>query len=144
MKLSKNFDLNEFVKSDTAKALKIMNSPNIEQIVNIVRLCDNCMQKIRDNYNRKVVITSGFRSQQLNAVLGSKNTSQHTKGEACDFYVDGVYLFDVFLWCKEHLKFDQLILENVKNKGSWIHISYNHYKNRKQTLKYDGKNYINV
>ena len=144
MKLSKNFDLNEFVKSDTAKALKIINSPNIEQIVNIVRLCDNCMQKIRDYYKRPVVITSGYRCAQLNSVLGSKPTSQHSKGEACDFHVDGCYLFDVFLWCKNNLIYDQLILENVQNKGSWIHISYNHYNNRHQALKYDGKKYIVV
>ena len=141
MKLSKNFDLSEFTKSETAIKNKIQNVPKVEQIINMVRLCDNCLQKIRDNYNRPVVITSGFRSLALNALIGSKSSSQHTKGEACDFYVDGYAKYAVFCWCKDNLKFDQLIFENIKDKGCWIHISYNHYKNRNQALIYNGLEY---
>ena len=141
MKLSKNFDLKEFTRSETATKLQIANMPNIEQIINLVRLCDYCMQKIRDHYNRQIIITSGFRSLTLNSAVGSKMSSQHTKGEACDFYVDGYSKHDVFCWCKNNLKYDQLIFENTKDKGCWIHISYNHYKNRNQALVFDGKEY---
>jgi len=141
MKLSKNFELNEFTKSDIAKSKKIPNSPTIGQIINLVRLCDYCLQKIREHYNRPVVITSGFRSLALNSAVGSKISSQHTKGEACDFYVDGYSKYDVFCWCKNNLKYDQLIFENMKQKGCWIHISYNHYKNRNQAFVFDGEKY---
>lgn len=141
MKLSKNFMLGEFTISDTAKMFRISNKPNTPEVINMVRLCDYCLQKIRDHYNKKVIITSGYRSPELNKFFRSKKTSQHVYGQACDFKVEGERIFDVFLWCKDNLVYDQLIFEDVPPRKQWIHISYNHYNNRQETLMYDGKKY---
>ena len=140
MKLSKNFMLGEFTKSDTAKMLKISNKPSTSDIVNLVRLCDYCLQKIRDHFAKKVVITSGYRSPELNKHISKEKTSQHICGQACDFVVDGEILFKVFQWCYDNLVYDQLIYEET-SRQKWIHISYNHYHNRQETLTYDGKKY---
>lgn len=144
MKLSKNFMLGEFTKSDTAKMFRISNKPSTPDVVNMVRLCDYCLQKIRDHFDKKVIITSGYRSPELNKYISKRRTSQHITGQACDFKVEDENLFNVFLWCKNNLKYDQLIYENIKRRQPWIHISYNHYNNRQETLMYDGNKYTKV
>tara|TARA_R100000664_G_C2750062_1_gene137392 strand:+ start:74 stop:538 length:465 start_codon:yes stop_codon:yes gene_type:complete len=133
MRLSNNFYLSEFTRSATAQRLGIENEPNIEQVNNIQKLVDNLLQKIRDKIGA-IRVTSGFRCVDLCLALGSKMTSQHTKGEACDiqYHVDGTMqnkiLFDAII---EHGEFDQLINEY---NFSWIHVSYSE-KNRCQVLE---------
>lgn len=133
MKISKNFSLEEFTKSQKAMELKISNEPSIEHVINIVYLVDNCLQKIRTHYKSPVIITSGYRSIELNKFISNASqNSQHLKGQAADFTVKGKSLDEVFLWCKQNLNFDQLINEF----DSWIHISYNPFgTNRKEALK---------
>ena len=49
MRLSKNFHLNEFVKSSTADRMAIDNSPkDDEHLVNLVVLSNNILQPIRE------------------------------------------------------------------------------------------------
>lgn len=140
MQISKNFKLEEFYASDTAKAKGIDNSPTIDAVINIVRLCDNCMQKIRDHFAHPVVISSGYRCSKLNSAVGGVANSQHCKGAAADFSVSGYSISEVIQWCRNNLIFDQLINE----KNQWVHISYNIFGNRKEVLKYDGKTYIKI
>ena len=94
-----------------------------------------------------VMINSGYRSLEVNRKLGSSDSSQHTKGQAVDFEINGVANIKVAHWIKDNCDFDQLILEfyNPKEKnGGWIHCSYNEKGvNRKQVLVFDGKSYEN-
>lgn len=140
MQLTKNFNLEEFYASDTAKAHKIDNTPTPEAIVNITRLVDNCMQKIRDNLGMPVTITSGFRCVKLNLAIGSASTSQHPKGQAADFTVKGYTVAQIVEWCRKDLVFDQLINE----KDEWVHISFNIANNRREVLKFDGRTYRKI
>jgi uncharacterized protein YcbK (DUF882 family) len=49
------------------------------------------LEKIRAYFDdRPVTITSGNRCKKKNNSVGSKTTSQHTKGTACDFKIKGV------------------------------------------------------
>ncbi len=140
MQLTKNFMLSEFYTSETAKQMKINNLPPIECVVNITRLADNVMQKIRDHFKMPVAISSGYRCVSLNSILGGASTSQHIKGMAADFTVKGYTIKQVFDWCKENLIYDQLINE----KNQWVHISFNIFENRKEALFYDGGTYIKL
>lgn len=47
------------------------------------------LQKIRDHFG-KVIITSGYRCQTHNKKVGGASGSRHTKGQAADFYIEGV------------------------------------------------------
>jgi len=125
MKLSKNFTLSEFLFSDTANRRGISNTPNREHLVALTALSINIMQPIREHYHKGVIITSGYRSGQLNSAIGGSVTSQHSKGEACDFTVPGEDVYETCMWIIEGsgLDFDQLIYE-VKNGVEWIHISH--------------------
>ena len=143
MKLSEYFEFEEFTKSDTARRKGINNEPDTLSIINIVRLHDNVLYKLRKNLGHPVIITSGFRSKALNSAVRGAMGSQHLSGEAADFTVKGQSNQAVFNWCKKNLNFDQLILEKL-GINEWVHISFKFAGNRSQTLKFDGKNYYSA
>ena len=99
MELSRNFTLQELIKSDTAVRLDINNNPNSGQIEKLKALCENILQPVRDHFGR-VKVTSGFRSPELCTAIGSSLTSQHSKAEAVDFECLGVDNAEVADWLK--------------------------------------------
>ena len=110
MNLSRNFTLQELIKSDTAIRLDINNNPNSGQIEKLKALCENILQPVRDHFGR-VKVTSGFRSEQLCLKIGSSINSQHAKAEAADFECMGTDNAELADWIHQNLEYDQLILE---------------------------------
>ena len=76
MNLSRNFTLQELIKSDTAIRRGIDNNPNADQIEKLKALCENILQPVRDHFGR-VKVTSGFRYMELCTAIGSSVNSQH-------------------------------------------------------------------
>ena len=144
MKLSRNFTLQELIKSDTAVRKGIDNNPNADQIEKLKTLCETILQPVRDHFGR-VKVTSGFRSEQLCVAIGSSINSQHCKAEAVDFEVPGTDNADLAYWIKDNIEgWDQMILEFYtigEPSSGWVHCSVSD-KPRKQFLrafKEDGK-----
>ena len=137
MKLSANFNLSELTKSQTAERKGIPNNPSPGQIDNLKELCMNVLQPIRSNFEKPVIISSGYRSAELCVAIGSSISSQHTEGKAADLEVPGIDNKELATWIKHNLEYDQLILEFYKEgepDSGWIHVSYNGSDNRKQNL----------
>ena len=136
MKLSNNFTLQEYIKSQTALRQGIDNTPNDEHLTSAKSLFENVVQKVRD-YFGPTVINSGYRGPELNAAVGGAATSQHCKGEAVDIECPGVANYDVAKYIEDNLDYDQLILEfytpGIPDSG-WVHVSYKVEGNRKQSL----------
>ena len=97
MQLSRNFSLQELIKSDTAIRKGIDNNPNADQIEKLKMLCENVLQPVRDHFGR-VKVTSGYRSSELCVAIGSSINSQHAKAEAVDFECLGVDNAEVADW----------------------------------------------
>jgi hypothetical protein len=137
MNLSANFTLKELTKSDTAARLDIDNTPNEEQIESLRLLCENILQPVREHFGKPVKITSGFRCSALNQAAGGSATSDHCKGQACDFEIDGVPNPELAEWIESNLKFTQLILEfytqGEPNSG-WVHCSFSPSNLKSQSL----------
>ena len=148
MQLSKHFKLEEFTKSQTAIRKGINNEAGSGEIKNLTDLCYTVLEPVRAKFDKPIIITSGFRSEELCEAIGSKKTSQHAKGQAVDFEIAGVSNLQIAVWIEANCDFDQLILEFWKaedkdpNSG-WVHCSYVEGSNRKQVLRYDGKKYEN-
>lgn len=119
MKLSQNFNLDEFTFSRTALKLGIENEPDQEVIENLQRLVDNVLQPLRNDVGA-LIVTSGYRSPQLNGAIGGVSNSQHVKGEAADIISPKLSSEELFLIISMEYKTDQLIQEF----GRWIHVSY--------------------
>jgi len=144
VRLSKNFSLQEYTKSQTATRQGLDNTPNEEHLASAKLLFENVVQKVRDHFG-VTVINSGYRGPALNTAVGGSSNSQHCKGEAVDIECPGTGNYDVAKWIEDNLDFDQLILEfytpGIPDSG-WVHVSYKSEGNRKQSLtamKEDGK-----
>lgn len=126
-----NFSIKELIRSQNAINAGIDNTPNIEQIDNLLNLIFYCLQPIRDKLKKPMIITSGFRNSKVNFLAGGRINSQHLKGEAADFHVNGMTIQQVINFIiKSGIEFDELI--NEKNK--WVHISFCLGKNRKKVF----------
>ena len=144
VRLSTNFSLQEYTKSQTATRQGLDNTPNEAHMTSATALFENVVQKVRDNFG-VTVINSGYRGPALNTAVGGSTNSQHCKGEAVDIECPGTGNYDVAKWIEDNLDFDQLILEfytpGIPDSG-WVHVSYKAEGNRKQSLtamKEDGK-----
>lgn len=130
----KYFTIRELTKSSTATKLGISNIPNKQQEQNLILLVNKILDPLREVYDKPIIVTSGFRSEELNRQLGGARTSQHKTGEAADIRSvedtpeENKKIFDLI---KElDLPFDQLINEY---NYDWIHVSHSK-QNRKQIL----------
>ena len=121
MKLSEHFKLQEFTRSETAKRLNIDNNPGEIELANLKRLA-NEMEKIRKLFGKPIIITSGFRARKLNQAIGSKNSSRHILGLACDFFIHGLEIKEIVQIIKDSYlanTVDQCICEF----DDWVHFS---------------------
>lgn len=86
--LSPHFSLSEFVVSRTARDHGIDNTPPAEAVENLRALCVHTLEPLREALGLPIVITSGYRTRELNRLLVChSNKSQHMSGEAADFHV---------------------------------------------------------
>lgn len=127
MQITRNFSLDEFVKSETARKYNIDNTPPQNVINNIVSLC-GVLQKIRDKYGKPMHINSGYRCPKLNSKVGGSKTSQHMNGSAADISVGSVKqnkeLFELIVNManSKEIQFRQLIDEY---DYKWVHLAVN-------------------
>ena len=130
----KYFTFDELIHSDTADRLGIDNTPTSEAVSNINDLVTNVLDNLRDGWGRPIIVTSGYRCNELNVAVGGTCNSQHLKGQAADIVSDDFDAFRGFVrrWCKDN-EFDQCIFEHSGN-SEWIHISYVEGRNRRQVL----------
>lgn len=126
-----NFTISELIHSDTALKNGINNTPDTKSLDNMLELIVNCLQPIREKLGKPMICTSGFRNNALNKLVGGAQNSQHTKGQACDFVVNGMTPMQVVEFIKNSgVEYDELINEY----NQWTHISYNKGNNRNQIL----------
>ena len=136
MNLSKHVTLKEFQASGLATLRNLNNQMSESQIASAKLLCENVFEPLRLYLNTPINISSGFRSLQVNKMIGGAKTSQHTKGEAMDLQIGS----KGFNFINDKLNFDQLIWEFGNDENpSWVHVSFSS-KNRKQVLKASKKN----
>lgn len=128
-----NFKMSELIYSEKAIENNINNMPDINSMDNMLDLVFYCLQPVRNLIKKPMIITSGFRNPLVNRLVNGEENSQHKTGQAADFIIKGMtpaQIVDVIR--KSNIDYDQLINEH----DSWVHISYNKGKNRKQVLKY--------
>lgn len=129
------FSIRELTKSQVAKQFNIDNTPNEEQTKNLTNLVEYILDPLREAYGKPIIVTSGFRSEELNRRIKGSKTSQHRIGQAADIRTiedtpeENKKLYDLVL--SLNLPFDQLINEY---NFDWVHVSYSP-KHRKQILK---------
>jgi zinc D-Ala-D-Ala carboxypeptidase len=121
MRLSENFSLEELTASETAARKGIDNTPSEEVINNLKRLAA-ALQEVRALLNhRAILVSSGYRSPELNQAVGGSATSDHCKGLAADFICPsyGTPNDIIRAIAASGLSFKQVIREFDR----WVHLS---------------------
>ena len=128
MKLTTNLSLAEVTKSATALRRGIANEPTIAHLEALKAVANNIFQPCRDYFGKPLAVTSGYRSEALNDLIGGSKKSQHSKGEALDLDAQvygGFTNAQLFNYIRENLDFDQLIWEfGNEQEPDWVHCSY--------------------
>ncbi len=116
MKLSKNFYLSEFACND-----KDGTPVPVEYRDNAAHLASQ-LQIIRDFFNAKITINSGYRTLAYNTSIGGAKNSQHLTASAADIVVEGHSASEV------HFAIEGLIRVGVlRNGGLGRYRTFCHY-----------------
>ena len=145
MHLSEHFTLGEVTKTSVKTADG--NIPSRVHIENLKNLCENWLEDLRYSHNtlygerdEPIIITSGYRSAEVNKRVGGSPTSNHLTGCAVDIRCVGIEqairyasnLLDISDGTKRD--FDELLIERNKQGRYWIHFAVRPKENRRRTM----------
>ena len=93
-----------------------------------------------DTSEAPIIITSGYRSPELNKKVGGSPTSNHLTGCAVDIRVAGIeqalrYAVILMDYADETKQdYDELLIERNKSGGYWLHFAVRPKDNRRKTM----------
>lgn len=126
------FKMSELIHSDKAILHRINNMPDINSLDNMLNLIHYCLNPIRTAIKKPMIVTSGYRCEELNKLVGGADNSNHLTGCACDFIIQGMKPKEIIKFINAmNIEYDELINEYDK----WVHISFNKGNNRQQSFK---------
>ena len=127
--LTEHFTLEELTVTDHRE---LDNTPSEYEKANLMRLAVFLEQVKTTLGGKPVMVNSAYRSEAVNAAVGSKNTSQHRLGCAADLRVPGMTPDEVVKTIiASELQYDQIIREFDR----WTHISVPNSPNDKPRLQ---------
>ena len=144
MHLSEHYTLGEVCK--TSHKTADGNIPSHVAIENLRRICEEWLEDLRYSHNtlygekdEPIIITSGYRSAEVNKAVGGSTTSNHLTGCAVDIRCVGIeqairyaaILLDIADGTKRD--YDELFIERSKHGRYWIHFAVRPKGNRRKT-----------
>ena len=146
VRLSPHFTLDELCK--TSYHTLDGNIPSHVAIENLKRICENWLEDLRYSQNTlygdksediPIIISSGYRSEEVNRKCGGAKGSNHLTGCAVDIKCYGpeqmIRMAGILLDIADGTKrdFDELILEK-RGTTYWIHFAVRPSGNRRKIL----------
>lgn len=133
------FTLAELTKSVTAARHKIDNTPSLEVMANLQYGVDMVLDPLRRIYGHPIIITSGYRCDKLNKLVGGVSNSWHTKGNAADIHIsseeDAQIKFDIL---KKLPSVDTVLFEH-SNTAQWLHVQWDRTKTPRHHFNFNFK-----
>jgi hypothetical protein len=126
MKFPPHFTLEELTSSQTATRNEIDNEPNEQEKSNILRVAwflESLRMRVRMKTGKRsvIIVSSGFRCEMLNIMIGGSKTSAHMQGLAADIMCPDLTPLELAKFIRDNMDdepFDQVIHEFNR----WVHI----------------------
>ena len=120
MQLTEHFSLEELTQSQVASRKGIDNDPS-EAVKTNLEVLANGLERVRAILLSPLHISSGYRSFDLNKLIGGSTKSAHMDGYAADFTAPAFGNPEAIVRTlkRSMLKCDQVIME-----GTWVHVSF--------------------
>lgn len=133
MRLTEHFTLEELAYT-SKKGYDLKNIAYAMQDLDKMQALAEFAERVRDVIGCPMIITSGFRCDELNKAVGGSDKSRHRLCEAIDFIPKNKTIEEaiMLIFKSKTLEYGQLIYEKTKN-NKWIHISMG---TKKQKLTY--------
>ena len=128
---TKHFKGSEIIYSYKAEENNIDNNPTDETIIDNLNYTLQRLEEIREGYGKPIIISSGYRCDELNKLVGGVNNSLHKIGLAVDLKWDK----ELLDFITDNMQFDKLIIEKA-GKTRWIHIQFRRDRETERNLIY--------
>ena len=121
------FTISELTASATARREGIDNRPTESAYHLLHVLVERLLYPIREAWGEPIVVSSGYRCPELNALVGGATHSHHLLGCAADIIAgnrdDHRRLFRMIMQMQQagQIRFTQIIAED---NYRWLHLSY--------------------
>ena len=120
-RLSQHFTLAELVHSETAIRKGIPNTPSPEIRSNMGVMAQG-LEAVRALLRgAPIVVSSGYRSPELNRAIGGSSNSAHMQGWAADFIAPS---FGTPLEICTEIAGSGIVFDQCIQEGAWVHISF--------------------
>ena len=157
-KLSENFTLEEFTRSDKAKELGITNEPGDKELSALCVLVSRTIQPLRDALGVAIHVNSGYRCPELNKAVGGVPTSQHCFDSETEILTergwttpntinecDNVYSYNMDTGFIELVPIERIIKRH--HSGKMVHIQSLHTDmmvtdQHRMLVRYDSHKYV--
>lgn len=121
---SEFFTLAELIKSSTADRHHIDNTPHSEVIKNLQYGVNMVLDPLRRLYGKPITITSGYRCQKLNDLVGGVKNSWHTKGNAADIHVASLTEATKLFNNLQKIPSVDTVLFERSSSAQWLHVQW--------------------
>ena len=120
------FTLEEFTYSITAQHLGIDNTPSKEAVKNLERLVSRVLDPLREAWGSPIIVTSGYRCEELNKRVGGVKTSYHLRGMAADIRPKNGFLYELYSFVERMFVDNKMPITEcyIDHRKGYIHIAY--------------------
>ena len=123
----KYFKIEELTYSATATAHSIANVPSAEAVRNLELLVKCVLDPLREAWGSPIIVSSGYRCEELNKKVCGAEYSYHRLGMAADIYAKNGYTEKLYqliehLFCQRKIGITECYYDA---KRGYIHIAHN-------------------
>lgn len=118
--------MNELTHSITADNHQIDNTPSDDVAENLRILAKEILQPIRDCVGQPIIITSGYRCDKLNELVGGVKNSYHRTGQAADIHCKDEAAANYLAGIANSCRLCDMALIEKRGRRWWLHVQWSY------------------